>query len=158
MLLENRVYVLGGEGIDKKILNSMLVLTDWGWDRAKEMNLERKRLSCAVFRERIWACGGTMTYHRRKEATSSRTSAITIPHKTCESYHPQVLLLGPLSRHLFRVNKFFYFRTVGGKKLRCGKGGSVLLLLSLLMVSSTSDCLINTVRSVHNWRRRRVAQ
>ncbi|CAG5111753.1 Oidioi.mRNA.OKI2018_I69.chr2.g6027.t1.cds [Oikopleura dioica] len=89
VLLENRVYVLGGEGIDKKILNSMLVLTDWGWDRAKEMNLERKRLSCAVFRERIWACGGTMTYHRRKEATSSRTSAITIPHKTCESYHPQ---------------------------------------------------------------------
>lgn len=89
VLFENRVYVLGGEGVDKKVLNSMLVLTDWGWDHAKEMNLERKRLSCSVFRERIWACGGTMTYPRRKEASSGRTSAIPFPHKTCESYHPQ---------------------------------------------------------------------
>ena len=106
LLFENRVYVLGGEGVDKKIFNSMLVLTDWGWDHAKEMNFERKRLSCSVFRDRIWACGGIMTYHRRKEASSGRTSVVSIPHKTCESYHPQVCLLKHFTflYHVYRVD------------------------------------------------------
>ena len=58
-----------------KALNSALVKVGDSWEVVESMAEPRMGLSCAVFRGRIWACGG-------------RDGQIR--YATCEAYHPSV--------------------------------------------------------------------
>jgi len=73
VVYQRRVYVIGGATRGDKALNSALVKVGDSWEVVESMAEPRMGLSCAVFRGRIWACGG-------------RDGQIR--YATCEAYHP----------------------------------------------------------------------
>lgn len=73
VVYQRRVYVIGGATRGDKALNSALLRVGDAWEEVEPMGEPRMGLSCAVFRGRIWACGG-------------RNGQIR--YATCEAYHP----------------------------------------------------------------------